>query len=193
MDSRDWELLKVVYEEKNLSKAAERLFISQPSVTYRIQQIEKKLQTNIIFKSNKGIEFTAEGERVVEYCQRMLVEHQSLIDSLACMSKDISGTIRIGVANNYAHHKMPFILSAFSKQYPQVRIMLKAGFSHDIMDLLYNEEIHIAIESSGTNWQGHHVKLEEEEIILISKNEIDIEDLPNLPMISYKAIPYLNI
>ncbi|MCY7768212.1 helix-turn-helix domain-containing protein, partial [Bacillus inaquosorum] len=42
MEKRDWIILKTVYEEKNITKAAERLFIAQPTLTYRLQQIEKE-------------------------------------------------------------------------------------------------------------------------------------------------------
>lgn len=53
MIERDFELLKILHEEQNITKAAERLHISQPALTYRIKQIEKEFGTKIILRGKK--------------------------------------------------------------------------------------------------------------------------------------------
>ena len=59
MDEKDWNAMRIVYEEKNISRAAERLYISQPALTYRLKNLEKEFGTTLFYKVKGGIEFTA--------------------------------------------------------------------------------------------------------------------------------------
>lgn len=61
MDSRDWKILKVISEERSLTKAAERLFISQPSLTYRLNKMEKEFGVKILNRFSSGVSFTIQG------------------------------------------------------------------------------------------------------------------------------------
>ena len=63
MDEKDWKMLVTIYEERNITKAARKLFISQPALTYRIKQLETEFKTNLIARGKKGC-------RV--YCQRRI-------------------------------------------------------------------------------------------------------------------------
>lgn len=71
MDEKDWILLKILYEEQSVTKTAERLFTSQPSITYRLNKIEENFGIELFTKRHKGITFTAEGEHLVSYARRM--------------------------------------------------------------------------------------------------------------------------
>lgn len=55
MDKKDWRILEAVYAEKNITKAAERLYISQPTLTYRLQQIEKNLILNFSIEEEEEL------------------------------------------------------------------------------------------------------------------------------------------
>ncbi|WP_309224997.1 LysR family transcriptional regulator [Paenibacillus sp. JMULE4] len=74
MDEKDFLLLKTLYTEKNISRTAEILYISQPAITYRIQNLEKYFNTPIISRGKKGVEFTAEGECLVKLADQILYE-----------------------------------------------------------------------------------------------------------------------
>lgn len=76
MDQKDWKVLKLLHEEKNITKTAEKLFVSQPSLSYRLKNLEKEMGADIIFKTKTGIEFTSEGEYLVKYAKEMLQKLQ---------------------------------------------------------------------------------------------------------------------
>ena len=99
MDQKDWKILKLLHEEKNITKTSERLFVSQPSLSYRLKNIEKEMGTRIIFKTKTGVEFTSEGEFLVQYAIKMLHELQVVKDNINNMSEEISGTLKIGVSS----------------------------------------------------------------------------------------------
>lgn len=191
LDSKDWLILKTIHEEKNITKAAQRLFISQPAITYRIQQLEKEFDRKILITENKGIQFTTEGEFLVEYSKKMLLEEQKMKDSILSMSSTLRGTLRIGASNSYAHYRLPSILGSFLTVYPEVKIMVKTGLSSEMMTLLLNNEIHIAIENVGYTWSEDKISVGTEKIVVISRDKINIEDLPYLSMIKYTKNPYL--
>lgn len=54
MDEKDWRLLKVLHEEKNITKAAEKLFVSQPALSYRLKQLEEEFDMKLFFKRKRG-------------------------------------------------------------------------------------------------------------------------------------------
>ena len=65
MDSRDWQILKLIDEEKSLTKTAQRLFISQPSLTYRLNKLEKEFNTPLLNRYSNGVTFTPQGEIIL--------------------------------------------------------------------------------------------------------------------------------
>ena len=58
MEERDWQIIKTLYEQKNITKTARVLYMSQPTLTARIKQIEESLGTKLLYRGNKGITFT---------------------------------------------------------------------------------------------------------------------------------------
>ena len=61
MEERDWLIIKTLYEQKNVTKTAEKLYLSQPTLTARIKHIENALGTKLLYRGNKGITFTDTG------------------------------------------------------------------------------------------------------------------------------------
>ena len=76
-----------LYEEKNISRAAERLYISQPALTYRLKNLEKEFGTTLFYKVKGGIEFTPEGVHLVEYAEEMLKKLQKTKDNMLNMNR----------------------------------------------------------------------------------------------------------
>ena len=124
MDEKDWELLKTLSEEKNITKAAERLYISQPALTYRIKQIEKEFGVIIITRGKKGVLLTTEGEYIVEYALRMLSNLRQTKDFVRNISEGVRGKIRLGVSGNFVHYKLPSLFEKLSLHNTQKFILL---------------------------------------------------------------------
>ncbi|WP_026564648.1 LysR family transcriptional regulator [Bacillus sp. UNC41MFS5] len=188
MDFRDFTILEVLFEEKNIKKAADRLYLSQPAITYRIQQLEKELDIVILIRGNKGVQFTLQGEYLVESAKSLLLQRSKVIEKVQNMGSEVQGTLRLGVSNNFAIYKLPPILASFNKAFPKVKIQLKTGLGKEIMKLLEDGEIHIGIESAGHKWDDQKVLIDRNNICLISKEKLSLEDLPTQNFI-YIATP----
>ncbi|WP_411503073.1 LysR family transcriptional regulator [Brevibacillus centrosporus] len=185
MEEKDFTILRYIAEEMHLTKAAERLFMTQPALTYRIQQLEKELDTQILIKNGKRIKFTAQGEYLVSFANKMLAEYRVAKDSLANMSSDVQGTLRIGAASIFARYYLPSLMKSFVTLYPKVIYNVYTGPSPKIMELLDTESVDVAFIRGEYKWTDPKYPITEENLCLISKHEIDLDELPNLQRIEY--------
>ncbi|MFP3121901.1 LysR family transcriptional regulator [Ectobacillus funiculus] len=186
MDKRDWNILQMLYREKNITKLAESLFMSQPALTKRIQQIENEYKVKIIHRGKKGIQFTPQGDYLVDYAVEMLKRDTEVRDHLANMDTEISGTIRLGVSSLITR-KIPPVLKEFKKRYPKVEFSLTSDWSNKIYNQLYNHETHIGFIRGDYKWTGGKRLLLVENLALVSHSKVELDELPQLPRIDYNC------
>lgn len=186
MDKRDWQILQKLYEEKNITKVAESMFMSQPALTKRIQQMELEYKVKIVHRGKKGIQFTPQGEYLVKYAFEMIKRDIEVQNDLANMDNEISGTLRLGVSS-FITRKIPPVLKEFKSKYPKVNFSLNTNWSNQIFNQIYNREIHIAFVRGDYKWLGGKRLLLEENLTLVSHDKVDLEDLPTLPRIDYNC------
>lgn len=187
MDEQDWIILKVLYEKKNITKTAESLYISQPSLTKKIQQIEKEYQVEIVKRGTKGVHFTPQGEYLAQCADEMLGRHQQIKDTVMDMGEEVSGTLRLGVSNYITRHKLPHLLKLFREQFPKVNYKVTTGWSRDVFNLVYNRDVHIGMVRGDYQWPDSKTLLFEENLCVTSLEKIELSDLPQLPRIEYET------
>lgn len=185
MEEKDWLILKTLYEEKNITKAAERLFITQPALTYRLQAIEQEFDVKIVNRGKKGIDFTLEGEYVYRYAEKMILEFRKVKENLKNMDNKIQGSLRLGVSASFSNHPLPNILKDFLSLYPDVEVNLKTANSSEVVQLVNKQEVHVGIIRGEYYWSEAKHVISEEPMIIASKQKITIDQLPYLPQIDY--------
>lgn len=185
MDVKDCQLLITLYEEKNITKAAERLYISQPAITYRLQQIEEDYGVRIVHRYKKGVIFTNEGEYLVRFAQRLLDEIQKAKDTVQNMEHEVAGTLRIASTTNFSQYKLAYLMEGFLAKYPKVHLQLKSNKSYKILQMLNNDHIQLAILRGDYHWLEKKRLIHQERIGIVSKTPIELERLPELPRINY--------
>lgn len=186
MNEKDSVMLQYLAEEQSLTKAAERLFITQPALTYRIQQMEREFGVPLIIKHAKGTRLTPEGEVLAAYAKKSLDELNRMKDYILNMRNEVKGLLRLGVASYFGLYKLPPLLKKFKELYPEVQISVTCALSLEILDLLQQEDIHVGIVRGEYPWLESKRLLHDEPICLISKEPIDLAVLPQLPHILYK-------
>lgn len=185
MEDRDWIIIKVLHEHKNITKAAQALFISQPSLTARIRQIEDEFGVKMIYRGSRGIHFTPEGDYLAKCAQEALANIRHVKEQVVNMGADVKGTLRLAAPNYLAKFKLPRLLGLFKEQYPNVEFDVINAWSRDICSLLYNQDIHVGFVRSDYGWPGEKHILHEEPICIASKKKISFSDLPTLHRIDY--------
>ncbi|MDQ0243443.1 DNA-binding transcriptional LysR family regulator [Bacillus fengqiuensis] len=192
MDYRDWEILKVLYSQKNLTKAARLLYITQPALTNRLKHMQEELGVQIVTRESRGIHFTPQGEYLVHCAEEALAHYQKIKETVFNMSNNVGnevvGTLKLGVSNFFANYELPYVLKLFKMQYPHVEFKVITGWSKDVTHLIHNKDVHISFVRGDYGWRGltKH-RLFEETICIASKDEIDITELPRLPRIEYRG------
>jgi len=185
VDNKDWLMLRTISEEKNITKAAERLYISQPALSYRLKNLEKEFGAKIVLRNTTGVVFTHQGEYLLDYALKMLSQLTITKERIQNMKNKIQGTLRIGTSAIFAHYELPSILKGFLECYPDVDISLKTGLSSQINKMLQKDEFTVAILRGDHFWPEEKHMLQEEHICLTSRSEINFDDLPQLPRINY--------
>ncbi|KAA9028537.1 LysR family transcriptional regulator [Niallia endozanthoxylica] len=185
MDERDWMVLQVLYEEKNITKTSQRLYISQPALTNRLQQLEKEFGIKIVNRGRRGVQFTPQGEYLAKSAHEMLLTIQRIKENVLNMENNVVGTLRLGVSTFFTDYMLPNLLKRFKEQYPNIEFKVTTGFSSHVAELIHNQDVHISIVKGDYNWNEQKHLLFEESICIASKDEINIHDLPNLPRINY--------
>ncbi len=192
MDYRDWEILKVLYHQKNLTKTARLLFLTQPALTTRLKHMQEELGVKIVTRESRGVHFTPQGEYLVHCAEEALAHYEKIKENVQNMSNhesdQVVGTLKLGVSNFFANYELPYILKLFKLQYPHVEFKVTTGWSRDVTQLIHNKDVHISFVRGDYGWRGlSKHQLFEETICIASKNEFDMKDLPRLPRIEYRG------
>ena len=187
MEERDWQLLKVLFIHQNITKTAEKLFISQPSLTKRLSQIEKEFDTDIVVRESRGIYFTSKGEYLAKRADEMLNYFANVKKNVLNMKDKVIGTLKIGVSNHFTKHKLPIILKQFQSLYPNMEFQVTTGWSEEIFNMVNNKKVHIGIISGDYDWVYDRHLLLEDPLCVASKYPVNFEDLPDLSRIDYQT------
>jgi DNA-binding transcriptional LysR family regulator len=185
VNEKDAIMLQYLAEEQSLTKTAERLYVTQPALTYRLQQMEREFGVPLIVKHAKGTNLTPEGEVLAAYAKKSRDELNKMKDYILNMQQKVKGTLRLGVASYFGLYKLPPLLKKFRDLYPEVQFNVTCALSPEILALLQQQEIHIGVVRGEYPWLEAKHLLHDEPICLISKEPVELDSLPRLPHIHY--------
>ncbi|MEW9677551.1 LysR family transcriptional regulator [Lentibacillus sp. L22] len=185
MDYQDWEMLATLYATENITKASQLLFLSQPTLTSRIQKLEEYYGVQLIIRKRRGITFTPEGVILAQHAEQMLNEQRKIEEMINNMKSHVAGTLRVGASNFFALNKMPKVLRLFKQQYPDVEFQVVTGWSNEMHRFILNHDVHISFIKGDYSWKDRKDVLYEEAICVAAPWEFKWEELPELPRIGY--------
>ena len=145
MNLRDLKYIITVAETHHFGKAAERCFVSQPTLSGQIKKLEEELGVIIFERTNRSVEITPIGQSILEHA-RLMMEQADVITQLAQAHQDpFAGALRIGAIPTLSPYLMPLILLPLKKQYPQMRLVLSEEMTDTLLERLHNHEIDAAL------------------------------------------------
>ncbi|WP_226681029.1 LysR family transcriptional regulator [Sutcliffiella horikoshii] len=189
MNTSEFQILSVMAKEKNMRKASERLFVSQPALSQRLQSIEKNWNTKIFIRTQKGLLITPAGEKIVEFAEEVLTKEAKVREEITSLDKEIYGTLKIAVATIIGQYWLPKVLKRFIQKYPNAKVSLVTGWSSDIVKSLYEDEVHLGIIRGNPEWKGVKKHLLRDKLYLV---DTEIKELSELefterPFIQFKS------
>lgn len=124
MDHREMEYVIVIAQEKNLSKAAERLFISQPALSRFLGKLENELGTPLFERKNRQYVPTMAGELYLDTARKILRLQQQFDAELKSLIQTSRGVISMGITPGRGHTLLPHVLPAFREYFPDYEIQV---------------------------------------------------------------------
>ncbi len=124
MEFRHLKYFLVLAEELNFSRAAEKLFISQPPLSRQIQQLEEKLGVKLFIRRSKGIELTEAGKQFRIEAEKIVALTSRSIERTQMVDKGALGRLDIGVFGSAVFNIIPTLLQQFRTDYPEVSISI---------------------------------------------------------------------
>jgi len=138
-------ILKAVATEKNFTKAAELLYLSQPSLSKQIKTLEKNLDVLLINRQNNKISLTENGKVFLQYSERILALCEESCRALIDLKNGERGNLTVGASQTIGTYLMPRILALFAQNYPQIDLKVQVNSTRLIAKNVLNREIDVAI------------------------------------------------
>ncbi|WP_223700409.1 LysR family transcriptional regulator [Sutcliffiella deserti] len=189
MNSSEFHILSVLAKEKNMRKAAERLFVSQPALSQRLQSIEKNWNTKIFIRTQKGLLITPAGEKIVEFAEEVLSKDAKVREEIFSLEKEVYGTLKIAVATIIGQYWLPKVLKKYLQRYPSAKVSLITGWSSEIVKSLYEDEVHLGIIRGNPEWKGVKQHLLSDDLYVVDTEIESLEELQytERPFIQFKS------
>ncbi|MFN8508724.1 MAG: LysR family transcriptional regulator [Dehalococcoidia bacterium] len=145
MELAQLEAFLQVAHHRSFSRAAEALFLTQPSVTARIQSLEREIGERLFERTGRSVTLTDAGHAFIPHAQRALTAVQEGTDAIEAVRHGDVGSIRIGASSSIATYVLPAIFKHFRQERPRVHIHLTTGTTEDMLEKLIAGELHVAI------------------------------------------------
>ena len=143
LDLRQLKYLVTVAEEQSVSRAADRLEISQPFLSKQMGLFEKKLGFQLFDRKQHPLAPTAAGHEFLREARLMLIRAEQAVESAYRASRGETGRLTVGINTSIANSKLPDILRTFQQNFPDVELALNELASYDQINLLKNQQLDI--------------------------------------------------
>lgn len=142
-----YKYILAVYQEGSFTKAAARLYISQPSLSVAIRNIEKKVGVPLFERCGATVRLTDAGKSYVEAAQNMQFAEDAFAKQLEDLNGLQTGKIVVGGSNYLTSDVLPQLVSQFRNQYPGVEIILIEANSVHLREMMNNEAVDLVIDN----------------------------------------------
>ena len=138
-------ILKAVATEKNFTKAAAVLYLSQPSLSKQIKTLEKNLDTLLINRERNKISLTESGKVLLQYSDRILALCEESCRAIVDLKNGDRGNLTVGASQTIGTYLMPRILALFAQNYPQIDLKVQVNSTRVVAKKIINREVDIAV------------------------------------------------
>lgn len=145
MEIKELNYLIAISEEKSISKASERLFMAQSSLSQFLSTMEANIGTKLFVRTSKGVRPTEAGERMIRYARMTLAEYHRVQDEIQDINGLKSGSVIIGISTFRGSYLLPPVLNAFHMEYPGIHVKIVEKNSMALEQMLLSGEIDLAL------------------------------------------------
>lgn len=132
-------------EHRNFTLAAEKCFVTQPTLSMQIQKLEEELEVLIFDRTKKPIQLTQIGEKIIEQARRIVNESERIQDIIDIQKGFVGGDFKLGIIPTVMPTLLPMFLNTFIKKYPKVNLIIEEKNTAEIIRKLKNGHLDAGI------------------------------------------------
>ena len=145
MELHQLRCFQAAVKEGGFKRAATRLYITQPALSYHVKQLEEELGVSLFHRRPRGVSPTEAGRVLFQYAQEIMRSVHRAERAIQELGEGVAGEIRIGTVDSVGIYFMPPVLLTVRSKYPGACPKLLYGSSNDIMEALLSNELDLAI------------------------------------------------
>lgn len=171
MNDKELLYIKTIADTQSISKAAEELFIAQPSLSQALQRIERELGTHLFIREPRGMKLTFAGEKYYLMAKEILDIYSDFKSEITHINELKAGRLVIGIARYMGMNILPNILPKFNKNYPNIEIIIREENTRVLENLVLGGNVDFAlthVHKKEMNEKIHYEILKEDEFLLVT-------------------------
>lgn len=185
-------IFEAVAQDKSISRAAERLLISQPAVSKQLRLLERSLGTPLVDRLPKGVRLTAAGELLTSYARQISALSKEAQQRVAELQGLRRGKLVIGSSTTPGIYFLPELLARFRQRYPQIDLDLEVANTHIIQQYLTEYRVDVAITEGFVHWPELAARVfMMDELVAIVPPGHALTKLPSVSLRQFCAEPML--
>lgn len=170
---------------RHFATAAQKIYITQPTLSMQIQKLEDELGVLIFDRSKTPVIPTAIGEQIIDQAKVILSGSKHIRDIASVKDGELKGEFKVGIIPTIAPYLVPLFLRSFTETYPKVELVFEEMITSELLENLQEDQIDVGIIATSTGSQFYEKELYLEPFLayvsnthkLASKDEIDLDDL----------------
>jgi len=161
-----------VIEQKNFTRAAEILNISQPNVSLHIRNLENEFGTKLIHRSPKQVQITEAGQILYRHAKQILLHFDEARHEINDLRHVVTGKLRVGASFTIGEYILPKVLAEYAGQYPVVDVQIIISNTEEVIEGVRTNQLDIGLIEGETKDQDIHIQsfMEDEMIVVVPPN-----------------------
>lgn len=151
----------------NLSRAAEEMYLTQPTLTARLKGLEEEVGDQLFVRTSRGMRLTEAGREFLPYAERMVGGFEEARRRLAELRGASGGRLVIGASPGVGTYALPGLLERFSAAYPNVSVTVRTGHSEEILQMTLREDVQLGLTRAMSHPDIESLQLYQDELVLV--------------------------
>jgi DNA-binding transcriptional LysR family regulator len=164
---RQLECFLAVARLGNVSRAAEEMYLTQPTLTARIKGLEKELGDQLFVRTSRGMRLTETGKEFMPYAERCMKSLNEGKQRLKELREASGGRLSLGTSPGVGTYALPTILERYTAAHPRVSVSVRTGHSEDILEMVLKEEVQLGLAREVSHPEIESMALYEDELVLV--------------------------
>jgi len=192
VDLRRLEIFLKVAELGSFSRAADALFLTQPTVSEHVRALEDELGVQLLDRLGRGTTPTRAGTLLLGYARRLLALSREARQAIEQFQGRVSGELVLGGSNIPGEYVLPALIGAFRLKYPDVSLSLRIGASRDVQEWVEQGHVEIGVVGAVPSSRAlESRRLMDDDLVLavppehpwVSRKTVSVDDVKGEPLI----------